>query len=240
MAIANNTSMNTVYKNFLSSYVQLIGFISRSKIAGSYGNSFHTVHRILKARILKWFAILFSSGPHFFRTLHHDPLILGGPAWCNSVSLSKIRLWSMWLDWLVFCDCGFQSVCPLMEKDKRLMEASWWERLTVGETGFCSDRRGHAQYIFNPIFCWWVRLCSFTVVWPKTKLWLIKDQIIIIIKNQTSLMKIMATYFKRSPTRTASLSAPDTAACHHWPIPLLETTGHTQASLAQSSHMPAM
>ena len=29
----------------------------------------------------------------------------------------------------VFCDCGFHSVCPLMEKDKRLMEASWWERL---------------------------------------------------------------------------------------------------------------
>ena len=35
----------------------------------------------------------------------------------------------MWSDWLVFCDCGFQSVCPLMEKDKRLMEASWWARL---------------------------------------------------------------------------------------------------------------
>ena len=31
--------------------------------------------------------------------------------------------------WLVFCDCGFHSACPLMEKDKRLMEASWWERL---------------------------------------------------------------------------------------------------------------
>ena len=28
------------------------------------------------------------------------------------------------ISWLVFCDCGFQSVCPLMEKDKRLMEAS--------------------------------------------------------------------------------------------------------------------
>ena len=26
--------------------------------------------------------------------------------------------------WLVSCDCGFHSVCPLMEKDKRLMEAS--------------------------------------------------------------------------------------------------------------------
>ena len=36
----------------------------------------------------------------------------------------------MWSYWLVFCDCCFQSVCPLMEKDKRLMEASWWERLT--------------------------------------------------------------------------------------------------------------
>ena len=39
----------------------------------------------------------------------------------------------------------FHSVCPLMDKDKRLMEASWWERLTVGETGSCSDGRGHAQ-----------------------------------------------------------------------------------------------
>ena len=34
---------------------------------------FHTVHGVLKARILKWFAIPFSSGPHFFRTFHHDP-----------------------------------------------------------------------------------------------------------------------------------------------------------------------
>ena len=33
---------------------------------------FHTVHGVLKARILKWFAISLSSGPHFVRTLHHD------------------------------------------------------------------------------------------------------------------------------------------------------------------------
>ena len=37
---------------------------------------FHTVHGDLKARILKWFAILFSSGPHFVRTLHNDPSVL--------------------------------------------------------------------------------------------------------------------------------------------------------------------
>ena len=34
---------------------------------------FHTVHGILKERILKWFAIPFSSEPHSVRLLHHDP-----------------------------------------------------------------------------------------------------------------------------------------------------------------------
>ena len=39
----------------------------------------HAVHGVLKAGILKWFAILFSSGPHSVRPLHQDPFILGGP-----------------------------------------------------------------------------------------------------------------------------------------------------------------
>ena len=73
------------------------------------------------------------------------PVCLG---WCYKawfiVSLSYTRLWSMWSDWLVFCDCGFQPVYLLMEKDKRLMEVCWWERLTDGETGSCSDGRVHA------------------------------------------------------------------------------------------------
>ena len=33
---------------------------------------FHTLPEVLKARILKWFAIPFSSGPHFVRTLYQD------------------------------------------------------------------------------------------------------------------------------------------------------------------------
>ena len=49
-------------------------------------------------------------------------------------SIELDRLWSMWSVWLVFCDCGFHSVCPLMDKDKRIMEAYWWERLIEGET----------------------------------------------------------------------------------------------------------
>ena len=32
--------------------------------------AFHAVHEVLKARILKWFAIPFSSEPCFVRTLH--------------------------------------------------------------------------------------------------------------------------------------------------------------------------
>ena len=40
---------------------------------------FHTAHGILKAIRLKWFAIPFSTGPCFVRTLYHDPSILGGP-----------------------------------------------------------------------------------------------------------------------------------------------------------------
>ena len=40
---------------------------------------FHTVNGVLKASILKWFAIPFSSGPHFVRTLLQDLSILGDP-----------------------------------------------------------------------------------------------------------------------------------------------------------------
>ena len=74
---------------------------------------FHTVHGVLKARIWKWFAIPFSSGPHSVRPLHHDPPILGGPTGHGCfIELDKavvhvIRLASfLWL-W-------FQCVCPLM------------------------------------------------------------------------------------------------------------------------------
>ena len=97
---------------------------------------FHSVHGVLKAGILKWFAVPFSIGPCFVRTALH------GMAH-NFTELDKalvhvIRLVSyLWL-W-------FSVVCPLMEKDKRRMETSLWERLTEGETGSCSAGWDHAQ-----------------------------------------------------------------------------------------------
>ena len=51
----------------------------QSSSSVSYSLPFHTVHAVLKAGILKWFAFSFSSGPDFVRTLHHDPFVLVGP-----------------------------------------------------------------------------------------------------------------------------------------------------------------
>ena len=48
------------------------------------------------------------------------------------------------------------------------------------------------------------------------------------------VMKIMVTSFQRSHAHTATLSASNTAAGHCCPMPLLETSGHSQASLGQS------
>ena len=55
----------------------------------SYHFAFSCVHGVLKARTLKWFAIPFSSGLHFVRTLHNDLSILGG---LRSMSHSFIEL----------------------------------------------------------------------------------------------------------------------------------------------------
>ena len=45
------------------------------------------------------------------------------------------------------------------------MKASWWDRLTEGDTGSCTDGRGYVQYIFIPVFCWWVKLGSLPAIY---------------------------------------------------------------------------
>ena len=72
---------------------------------------FHIVHGVLKARILKWFAI-----PSPVHHILSDLSVLGGPIRHGLVSLSETRLLSMWSDWLAICDCGFSLSalwCPL-------------------------------------------------------------------------------------------------------------------------------
>ena len=72
--------------------------------------------------LLQWTSFCQNSPPW--------PICLGWPytAWLSFTELDKAKVHVISLG-LVFCDCGFHSVCPLMDKDKRLMEASWWERL---------------------------------------------------------------------------------------------------------------
>ena len=108
------------------------------------------------------------------------------------------RLWSMWSVWLVFCDCGCHSVYPFMEKDKRSMDASWWEIFIEWETGSCLMGRAmlskswiqfsiDGQAVFPPCY----------LTWGQT---------------MVEVMKIIETSFRRSHAGTAALSASDPEA----------------------------
>ena len=63
-----------------SCFVQLLGLGGLWELVMDREAGRPAVHGVLKARILKWFAIPFSSGPHSVRPLHHDPPVLGCPA----------------------------------------------------------------------------------------------------------------------------------------------------------------
>ena len=73
-----------------------------------------------QTRILKWFAIPFSSGSHSVRPLHHDPPVLGGP---------KMQ----WRTYSMLNPCKFRlhlpsftsSICP--GKQAQLSSSCTWE-----------------------------------------------------------------------------------------------------------------
>ena len=107
-----------------------------------------------------------------------------------------------------------------MEKDKRLMEAPWWERLTEGETESCSDGRAMlSKSLIQFSVDGWGCVPFLLFTWGETVV---------------EVMKIMATSFKTSHVCTAALTAPNPASGHHQPTPPLETPGHSWASLGQS------
>ena len=105
---------------------------------GSQGKNIEVVYHSL----LQWTTFCQNSPPW--------PVHIEWPcmAWLSFMELDKSLVHVIRL---VFCDCDFQSVWAMMEKDKRLMEASWRDRLTEGETGSCFDGWGHGQYFF--FFC---------------------------------------------------------------------------------------
>ena len=118
----------------------------------------------------------------------------------------------MWSNRLVFCECDFHSVCPLMEKDKRLMGASWWERLTERETGSCL--MGGAVLSKS-----WIQFSVDAVLPPCYFTW---DQ------TMAEVMKIMGPPSK-GPMHALPHSGPQLCTGHCCPTPPLETPGHSWA-----------
>ena len=125
----------------------------------------------------------------------------------------------MWSIWLVFCDCGFHSVCPLMEKDRDLGELpdgrDWlWGNLGLVLMGGATLSKSLIQ------FCWWAGLCSLHAF----KLWcwrrLLRVPWTANRSNQSVLkeinpsleglrLKLKLQYFGHLMWRTDSLEDPD-------------------------------
>ena len=104
---------------------------------------FCIVHGFLKARLLKWFSIPFSSEPCFVKILHHELSVLHGPTGMahSFIKLHKavihviILVSFLWL-WFSFC-----------------LPSDWWGYL-------CSLPHGRDRLWGKLILLWWARPCS--------------------------------------------------------------------------------
>ena len=114
------SSLHSLCSYFSTDLQSHIGHLPTWGVHLSVSSIFLPFHGVPKARILKWFA---SPSPvdHDFSELS----TMTHPSWValHSMAHSFIELDKAVVlcrkEWLIFCDCGFQSVCPLMEKDKR-------------------------------------------------------------------------------------------------------------------------
>ena len=142
------------------------------------------------------------------------PIHLGWPTRQAHSFIESTRLWSMWWEWLVFCECGFQSVCPLMEEEKNLVEASWWEKLSLVLMGRAMLSKTLVQFSVDG----WGCVPSLLFTWGQT---------------MVEVMKIILTSFIRSQACTATLCP---QPCSRWPPThaSTETPGHSWANLGQS------
>ena len=61
-----------------------------------------------------------------------------------------MRLWSMWSVWLVFRDCGFHSVCPLMDNNEAYGSFLMGNPLRFYSSMFCI-----VTQMPGPAAAWW-------------------------------------------------------------------------------------
>ena len=107
-----------------------------------------------------------------------------------------------------------------MDKGKRLIQVSWWELLTVGESG--SFVMGRAT------------LSKPSIQFSVDRQGCVPSLLFGLRPNYVGIMTVMVISFKRTFTYTVVFCAPDPTAGCCWPMPSPETPGHSQASLAQS------
>ena len=82
---ALNLSLHTLLAWEMSTIVQWLHLQTwGTHLLVSYLLAFYTVHEVLTASILGWFAIPSSNGSRFVRTVRYDPSVLGGPTWHGS------------------------------------------------------------------------------------------------------------------------------------------------------------
>ena len=125
----------------------------------------------------------------------------------------------MWSDWLVFCDCGFHSVCS------RIRIRGLWQ---------LSDGRDWLREKLGLVLMGGAVLSKFLIQFSVDGWGCVPSLLFDLRPNYGGGNEDNGDLLQRSPAHTASLSASDPAAGHHQPTPLLETPGHSWASLGQS------
>ena len=170
---------------------------------------FHTVHGVLKAGILKWFAIPFSGGPHFVRTLYHDTSVL--------VALRGVAHSFTELDKAVFCLVIFS------------LSALWWRRIR----GFWKllDGTDWLMGILGLVLMGRAMFCKTSIQFSVDGWSCVPSLLFTWGQTMVEVMKMMVTSLKRSHACIATVHAPNPAAGHHRPMASPETPGHPHSLL---------
>ena len=125
----------------------------------------------------------------------------------------------MWSDWLVFCDCGFHSVCPQWRKIRSL-----WK---------LPDSRDWLRGKLDLVLMGQAMLSKYLIQFSVVGWSCVPSLLFTRCQTMVEVMKITVTSFKRSYACTDTLSAPNPAAGHHWPMPLGHFPGHSKGSLGE-------
>ena len=101
---------------------------------------FHTVHGVLKARVLKWFAIPFSSRPYFVRGPHfwsnYQPILLHPSLFLCFTIINLLKTPRI----IPLCSSSLHSLCLQSDATSEIHEQCCKSANLKAETLFCHQR----------------------------------------------------------------------------------------------------